>query len=407
MKTKLTDAVVRNLPVPAKGNRITYCATVPNFGVRVTAAGARSFILNYRVRGSGRQRRYTIGDATDWSTGAARQEAQRLKKIIDQGGDPLGDIEAEREAPTVSDLIDRFTEEHVATNRLRPSTAKAYKQLLQKHIRPFFGVHKKVADVQFEDIDKLHRKLTQAGVPYVANRVVQTLSKMFNLAIRWRLREDNPAKGVQRNYEAKRKRYLSGDELPRLIAALAAHPDQQMARVFRVLLLCGCRRGEAEGMKWADLDLTTGTWNKPASGTKQKADHVTPLSAPARQLLTTIAASQEAKGTWVFPSTLSKVGHVIRLERAWRGLLKEADITGLRIHDLRHSFASQLVSSGASLPLIGALLGHSNPRTTSRYAHMFDDPMRKAVDAIGSVITAAGKPVAEPIELKPRGRHGR
>ena len=140
--------------------------------------------------------------------------------------------------------------------------------------------------------------------------------------------------------------------------------------------------------RWADLDLTAGIWTKPGSTTKQKTDHVVPLSAPAKQLLTELR--RRTNGPWVFPAD-SKPGHRVTVQKSWLALCAAAGIKGLRIHDLRHGFASQLVSSGASLPLIGSLLGHSNPQTTARYAHLFDDPQRAAVERVGAVISNAGK----------------
>jgi integrase len=403
MAQHLTDAALRRLPAPDKGNKIHYDDDVKGLGVRVTSTGHRSFVLNYRTK-AGRERRYTIGDCRHWQTTAARAEAKRLRQLIDQGGDPLADIEVERAAPTVAELIDRFLAEHVMP-RLRPETVRHYKKLLNKHIRPHFGNHTKVADVTFADIDSLHRKVSK-NAPYVANRCAAVLSKMFGLAVRWNMRSDNPCKGVERNYEQKRKRYLSGDELARLTTALATHPNQQIANVVRLLLLTGCRRGEAQAARWGDIDLTAGVWSKPGSTTKQKSDHVVPLSAPARQLLAEIKEQQTSKhqqlGTWVFPSDGS-AGHVVELARAWRSICKAAGIDGLRMHDLRHSFASQLASGGASLPLIGALLGHSSPATTHRYAHLFSDPQRAAVERVGAIIDAAGKPAAEPVPIKRRG----
>ena len=165
-----------------------------------------------------------------------------------------------------------------------------------------------------------------------------------------------------------RKRYLKDDELLRLTRALAAHPNRQAANIIRVLLLSGCRSGEAMAMRWADVDLAAGLWSKPASSTKQKEDHVVPLSAPLRQLLSEIQSEQKAGkralGEYVFPGKGAS-GHYCELKGVWRKLCREAGIAGLRVHDLRHSFASELASGGASLPLIGALLGHSNPTTTS------------------------------------------
>jgi integrase len=202
---------------------------------------------------------------------------------------------------------------------------------------------------------------------------------------------------------------LSGDELNRLLAALAARPNQQVANVFRLLLLTGARRGEVLAMRWADIDLTSGKWVKPFSATKQKSDHEVPLSAAVRQLLAEIAAKQGGSkhkplGEFVFPGA-GAVRHVVEIKRAWRHLIKAARIDNLRVHDLRHSFASTLASGGASLPLIGALLGHSSAATTHRYAHLFDDPQRAAVERVGAIVAAAanGSEPKSPVAIK-RGR---
>jgi integrase len=403
-KRHLTDAVVKRLPTPAKGKEITLDDEVTGFGVRVTAAGARSYVLRYTTR-AGRERVYTIGDAMVRRCTVARTKAKDLRRDIEDGGDPLGDIEDERSAPTVADLIERFREEHLP--RKRESTRADYERMLRLHIGPHFGQHTKVADIRFEDVDALHRKITKTGATYAANRCVAIMSKMFSLAVRWGMRERNPARGIERNIEYSRRRYLSGDELVRLTAALAKHPDKQAADIIRMLTLTGARRGEVLGMRWADVDLTEGVWSKPPSSTKQKEHHQVPLSAPARQLLSDIRAQQTGKRhvlpTYVFPGA-GVTGHIVEIKKSWRHICKAAAITGLRVHDLRHSFASQLASGGASLPLIGALLGHSNPSTTHRYSHLFDDPQRAAVERVGNVIVAAGKPApSPPIKLK-RGR---
>jgi integrase len=175
-----------------------------------------------------------------------------------------------------------------------------------------------------------------------------------------------------------------------LTKALAAHPDRQVSDIIRLLLLTGARKGEVMSAEWDAIDLTKGIWTKPASTTKQKLDHIVPLSAPALQLLNDIRA-RGVVGKFVFPSK-SESGCRAVVDKAWKALCRDAEITGLRIHDLRHSFASQLASSGASLPLIGALLGHSQPSTTARYAHLFQDPQRAAVEGVGAIVVAAGRP---------------
>jgi integrase len=403
--THLTDAVVKRQPAPATGNKLRRDTTETGFALRVTANSAKSFVLNYTTRG-GRERRYTIGPHPSWNTVAAREEARRLKQEIDRGADPLADIEDARAAPAMAELYDRFEAEHVA--RKREKTGDDYKRLLRLHIRPHFGKHTKVADVSFADCDALHRKVTRDGGPYAANRCIAVLSKMFNLAIRWKVRDDNPCRGVERNTEYQRRRYLTPAELGRLTLALQTARDQQSANAIRLLLLTGARRGEVLSMRWSDYDAATGIWSKPPSSTKQKEHHSVPLSAPARQLLAEIAEGQAGKHRrglpeFVFPGNGDR-GHVVEIKRSWRTLCRGAGLENLRLHDLRHSFASQLASGGAGLPLIGALLGHALPQTTARYAHLLDDPQRAAVERVGAVIMNAGKPAPEePTPIK-RGR---
>ena len=390
----LTDALARKLPPPLTGNKVYYDDTTPGLGVRVTARDSRSYVLDYTTK-AGRHRMITIGAIDHWRCTAARDEARTHKRIVEQGGDPQGDLHALRKAPTVGELCDRFMTEHVS--RKRPSTAEDYKRILELHVRPALGALK-VESVTFADCDSLHRRLTNAGATYMANRTIAVLSKMFNLAARWGMRPDgsNPCRGIERNPEAKRKRYLVGDELARLLAALAAYPNQQTADIIRLLLLTGCRKGEALSARWVDLDLQTGVWSKPGATTKQKTDHVAPLSPAAVKLLSKIRAAQikaspdRVVGGFVF-ATSDGTRPRLELKNGWSAICKAAGITGLRVHDLRHSFASLLVSEGASLPLIGALLGHSNPVTTARYAHLLQNPLRAAATKVGNIITAAGK----------------
>ncbi|MER8655261.1 tyrosine-type recombinase/integrase [Mesorhizobium sp. M0847] len=405
---KLSDAEIKRLPTPATGNKITYDDDVKGFGVRVTKAGARSFILNYRTR-SGLERRYTIGSFPDWKSGPAREEAKRLKQQIDVGADPMGDVAATRDAKTVADLCDRFEEEHLT--KKRASTSRDYKALIKNHVMPALK-NKKVADVEFSDIDELHRKISK-GAPYLANRTVAVLSKMFGLAIKWRWRADNPAKGIERNDEQKRHRYLSVAELASLTKALAEHEDQQAANIVRLLLLTGARRGEVQAAKWDQFDIKDGVWTKPGSTTKQKTLHRVPLSAPARQLLVGIHTAAEkiaAKrgadmSPYVFPGRGSP--HRIEIKKAWRELCLAAGIVQAavttdsrgreritltptaRLHDLRHTYASVLASAGLSLPIIGALLGHTQPATTARYAHLMDDPLRQATERVAAILAPA------------------
>jgi integrase len=395
MASKLTDAVVKALPLPAKGSRIFYDLGVKGFGIRVTSAGARAFVLNYRTR-VGRERRFTIGSFPDWKTGGARMEAVELKRQIDRGGDPLGEIKAGRAAPTVADLCERFIAEYLP--RKRPSTQTTYRQQIAAEVIPALG-RLKVANVAFADIDGVHRAITKRGKPYRANRVLALLSRIFTMAVRWHMRPDNPCKGIERNQEQKRRRYLSADELTRLIKALDEYSDRQSADIIRVLLLTGARRGEVLQARWDDFDLASGKWRKPGATTKQKTEHEVPLSSAAVQLLAGLRQRVSTHAEWLFPT--AEGSHRRALKRdAWASICRAASLKGARVHDLRHTYASVLASAGLSLPMIGQLLGHTTPTTTARYAHLFDDPLRAAAERAGAIITGTAPADIVPLPVR-------
>jgi len=391
---RLTDRLVKALPVPTSGSKITYDRDVAGFGTRVTAAGARAFVLEYRS--DGRKRRMTIGSFPDWSAAAARDEAKALKRRIDRGEDPMGERHEERAAPTVGDLIDRFEADHLP--KRRPTTIRDYRAILEKLVRPELG-RMKLADVHHADVDRLHRKISQRA-PYRANRMAAVLSKMLNFGVKLGWRSDNPVRGLERNHEDKRERFLSTAELAALSAALKDHSDQRSADAIRLLLLTGARRGEVLGATWEMFDFDSGVWVKPSAHTKQCRMHRVPLSAPALQLLMSIRRRQGDGERFVFPGDVA--GRPLTdVKKSWAAVCKKAGIEGARLHDLRHTFASILVSGGGSLPLIGAMLGHTQVATTARYAHLADDPLRAAAERVGAVYeaAAAAKPPAQVVPL--------
>jgi integrase len=387
---RISEKLVRAIEPPERGNKIAYDDALRGFGVRVTAGGARSFILNYRV--AGRERRYTIGKHPAWSAAAARIEAADLRQRVDRGEDPMEERREDREAPTMGTACDRYIEEHLP--KKRPSSRRNDTAMIENIIRPRWGAWK-LADVDFTDVDKLHTSMK--ATPYRANRCIALVSKLFNLSIRWRWRLDNPAKGVEKFPEVKRRRYLSTDELGRLTAALAGHNDQKVANVVRLLLLTGARKGEVLGARWDDIDLERATWTKPAALTKQRSEHVVPLSAPTRQLLAEMRES--TTGDFLFPGR-DPEKPLTDIKTSWARICKAADLEGVRLHDIRHTYASILASAGLSLPVIGALLGHTQPATTQRYAHLFDDPLRQAAERVGAIVTGAGKEGATVVRLR-------
>ncbi len=430
---KLTDSMVKDLAPPASGNRIVYDGEVKGFGVRVTKAGARSFILNYRA--AGRERRITIGSHPDWKTGTARDEAKRLKRRIDVGEDPMAARHTDRAAATMNDLADRFEKEHLA--RRRDATQTDYKSILRLYVRPELGKIK-VADVRHSEIERLHARIAKTA-PYRANRTVAVLSKMFNLAVKWEMRTDNPARGIERAPEEKRERFLTPAEIERLAGVLATHKERTTVNAIRLLLLTGARRGETLGARWSEFNLEAGVWVKPSAHTKQKREHRVPLSAPALALLVEMKADAEMRLTeenkerkpgtkekvleFVFPGLDGKP--LQEPKRAWLSICRQAGLaeqvpkldskgkplldkegnpvmtwqSTVRLHDLRHTYASILASAGLSLPIIGRLLGHTQAATTQRYAHLMDDPLRAATERVGAIVAPAEKPAGEVVNL--------
>jgi integrase len=282
--------------------------------------------------------------------------------------------------------------EHVT--RKRPATQRDYRQQISVDILPVFG-RTKVAAITAADVEDLHRIISKRA-PVHANRVLALLSRMFSLAMRWGYRNDNPARRIERNPENKRHRYLTEPELGRLATALAKFPDVTAANAVRLALLTGARRGELLGARWDDFDLVAGVWVKPGSTTKQASLHRVPLSDVAVRLLLEMRRHAPAD-VWVFPAR--RGGHRVTLREPWDAIRKAAGLRDFRLHDLRHSFASISASSGASLPLIGSLLGHASPTTTHRYAHLMDHSQRVAANKVAEAIGTAMVPV-------PSGRRG-
>lgn len=407
---RLSDRAIRAMADPEASSKIIYDAELPGFGIRLTKSGARSFIFNYVV--NRRERRMTIGPFPAWSTTAARERAKALKREVSLGADPLAasqravaEADAERRAPTVADLCERYCSEHLPTKA--PRSAEDDRRMWRDFILPAFGAMK-VAELSPSKADRLHAQISRTH-KVRANRVIALLRKAFNLAIRWGWRADNPAMGVRRNRETPRDRFLNPDEIARLTDALAAHPQRASADAIRFLMLTGARRSEVLHACWDQFDLDQGIWQKPSAHTKQRKVHRVPLSAPALNLL--LQRHVDATGAYVFPGNKPD-RPLSEIKRSWlsvcraAGLAQEVPLTAedgtpvlaadgspkirwvntVRIHDLRHTYASLLASDGQSLPVIGALLGHTQPQTTARYAHLLDDPLRAATESVGDRI---------------------
>jgi len=374
---KLTDSYIKSLEPDEKRNKQYRDTEVTGLAALITKRGAKSFVLNYTI--GGRERRMTIGSFPTWSTTAARAEAKELRRVIDRGMDPLAKREEIASAPTVNDLWNEYQAKHLP--KLAPKNASDQERAWSQHVLPRIGKIK-LKELTSRDVDDLHRAISEKA-PIMANRVIAYLRKALNIALRNQWVATNVANGVQKNREEPRSRYLSASEKERLLNALKEMPNQKAANAIRMLLLTGARRTEVFGARWEEIDLELGIWTKPAGRVKTRRDTRVPLSQAAIMLLKDM--EREKSGAFLFPSRTGS--HIQDINAPWRWLVKTADLKDFRIHDLRHSFASFLVSDGETLETIGRLLGHTQAQTTARYAHLMDDPLRRAVDRAGKIVS--------------------
>ena len=403
MGNRIVEQTIKRMKPPDEDYYIEWDSEIPGFGVRITAAGIISFILDYRIYG--RQRRYTIGRyPAEFTATAARIEAGELRAKIRAGHDPMEERNRRRGEPTLGDLATEYMGGE-AESKKRPNTIRNDRQMVENITRPKIGTLRLKA-IGKRDIEKLHGSLK--ATPYRANRLLALLSAMFNYAIEAKMMAENPAKGIDRFPEEKRENWLSVDQIQRFREALDAYKDQSAANCLRLLLLTGSRAGEALRAEWGEFDLTRGVWTKPSHHTKQKKTEHVPLSAPALDLLRGMKP-RNAIGP-LFPGR--KSGHRVSLKRPWiqackgAGLVEKYTVIGkrkkplmryrptVRLHDLRHSYASHLVSNGVGLQIVGKLLGHVQASTTMRYAHLQDEALRTATNQLAKIIDFQSKKTA-------------
>ena len=388
MRGKITKRAVDAIR-PGGSDQFLWDTKIKGFGLKVTPADKRVYILQYRTGGPGAPtKRVTIGQHGALTPEKARTRARVLAGTIANGGDPASEKAAQKAAATLADLCARFVAGHVAT-KTKARTQIEYRRLLDAYVLPALG-RLRVREVTRKHVTDLHHSLRQK--PYAANRLLAVLSKMFNLAEKWGERPDgtNPCRHVERFQERKRERFLSEVELARLGDALAdaeqdASESPFVVAAIRLLVFTGARRNEILTLKWADVDLERACLRLPDSKTGQKTLH---LNAPALQLLTELPRLADCP--YVIMSALPGA-HLVNLEKPWRRLRSRAGLADVRLHDLRHSFASVAAGAGLGLPIIGALLGHMQAATTARYAHLAADPLKQANDLIGVRIADAMK----------------
>ena len=356
---------------------------IPGLGVRVLPSGRRVYVVQYRV--GRRSRRISLGPSTVLACEQARKRAISIIAAARNGIDPADERDAARQAMTVNELAERFDKENISV-RLKANTAKEYRRNLRRFILPALG-RLTVTDITRADVAKFHHDLRH--IPYQANRCLEVVSKMFNLAELWGLRPDgtNPRKHIKKYPEEKRERFLSVAELRRIGEVLGEMEDEGIELpsailAARLLILTGCRLNEIMTLKWAYVDITDRVLRLPDSKTGAKVVY---LGQPVIDLLQ--AAERVEGNPWVITGALPGK-HLSDLQPFWRRVRARAGLKDARIHDLRHTFASMAVASGQGLPMIGKLLGHTQVQTTARYAHLAADPVRIAADLVSDRLQA-------------------
>lgn len=382
------DAI--NLP-----EKITFIwdESLKGFGVKIYPSGRKSFILQGRLNGA--VRRYTIGQyGSPWSPDQAREQVLQFMAQLSQGIDPTAEKRAKKQLSNLAEFIEQYLVEIAV--RKKPNTLSLEKSNLRRHVIPVLG-KLKIADITKRDIQKFmidvaagktavdektkHRgRAIVKGGKGAANRSVAVLSSVLSYAYELELRPDNPALGIKKYSLKKHDRYLSEQELVRLGSALV-EVEKAGASLFaiaaiRFMLLSGCRSGEALSLQWDWIDHEHNLAKLPDSKTGQKA---LLLGSGVMSLLSTLPRID--RSPLVFPSSVGGTTK-ISIQKIWRKVRKKADLDDLRLHDLRHNFASTAVSSGQSLYIVGKLLGHTQSQTTQRYAHLAPDPVHQAADDV-------------------------
>ena len=408
-RAKLTKRTV-DAAAPQPARYFVWDAELKGFAVRVAESGTKTYILRYRPLGGGRagpRRFMVLGRHGAITPDEARAKAKTILGTVAAGQDPAKELAHAKAAMSIAQLAVFFINEHAKPKR-KARTAADYAALLNGYLVPKFG--KRPADqITTADISQLHLSLRDR--PYQANRLIAVIASMYGVAARHGIvpRGTNPAHGIERFRESARERYLGIEELNRLGETLrlaeteglpwrsdAAKPESKhLAReenrrtilspevvlAFRLLMFTGARLREILTLQWSHIDFERGLINLPDSKTGRKT---IVMSGATTDLL----RDRERRGAFVIPGV-----DVDRsrsdLKKPWVAIQRHAGLEGVRIHDLRHTFASIGAGASLGLPIVGKLLGHSQPATTARYAHLDADPLRRASNIIGDRLTAA------------------
>ena len=410
---------------PKENEHFVWDGLLSGFGIRVQTTGAMSYVVKYRA-GNGRAaptRRITLARVGTITPDEARGLAKRTLGSVAHGADPAAQRAAEKRAATLADVAEKFLTEHVEAKRA-PSSAASYRDLLERLVLPELG-KRKAEKITTADVQRLHNKLKKT--PYQANQLLRVLSSLYTFA-----GKDhsvpvgfNPCRGIEYFAEEGRERYLTTHELGRIGEAIreaetiglpyevdnasprSKHAPKEASRrtvigphaaaALRLLIFTGARLREILHLKWDQIDFERGLLFLPTSKTGKKT---IVLNVPALDVLNGVPRI----GIYVIAGTSAGQKDEkprTDLKKPWKAVSKHAGLQGVRIHDLRHTHASVGAGAGLGLPVIGKLLGHTQSATTQRYAHLDNDPLRKASEDIaGRLAAAMGEPRPAPTSAK-------
>ena len=381
---KLTKRLIDAAPFAKEGQVFLRDDDLRGFALRITSR-SKSFVLEKKI--NGRSRRFTLGPYGPVTLEQARKLGQEKIGEIAKGDDPADARQQRRRGATFGDLEKMYLERHAVHKKSLTTDVCA----LNRHLSLWRT--RRLSAITRTMVSTRHAELGAAGHRTGANRVVALIRTMFNLARDWGVYDgENPASRIKFFKEVARDRFVTPDELPRLWSSLRNEPNPYVRAAFLVGLLTGARRGEVLRMRWADLDLRQSIWTIP--DTKAGRQHVIPLAGPA---LAEIRALPRIDGNpYVFCGRWGK-SHLVNVSKPWRRIRQEAKLEDVRIHDLRRTLGSWLVADGASLPLIGKALNHSQPSTTQIYAKMQIGPVREALEANAERMLAIAEPNKQPL----------
>jgi integrase len=381
--TKLTERSVGDLKTTGRDYKV-FDTQVPGFHVRVHPSGVKTFAVFYR-NADGAQRTKSLGRVSVLKAERARSEAIDLLQAVKAGADPSAERKERKAVVTMGDLFEDYLDKHARPKKAPRSVAED-ECLWRLHLKATLG-HLRVEAVGQRDLDGFMASMRDKRG--AANRAMALLSKMFSLAVAWKLRTDNPARDVERFPENRKERFLTPSEGERLLSVLAADRDRCGATAISLLLLTGARRNEVLQATWSQFDLSEGApvWIVPKEHLKGavrvRSDLRRPLSPEAAELLRAWRRSSPVTSmTWVFPNAVDPSRARPDLKSVWERVRTTAGIPDVRLHDLRHTYASMAVRAGHSLHVIGKALGHRDVRTTERYAHVLDESLRELASSV-------------------------